>query len=229
MMVYPEAKLVAQRMKTRGKYDKGYPKGAVVHFTAGHFGSVLDAVGCINEGIKNGYAYLCIASDGTVVQAHSIDEWGYHAGESAWTNVTVGKLVGTVSDDLIGIEINNAGKLTVSNGLYKSWYGKIIPASEVRYVEEASYGCPSGHYHKYTEAQEAALIKLLLWLKRNDPTGSSFSFDDVLGHHEVAGKKGIGYWRKNDPGGSLSMSMEAFRAKLKNLAISESIQGGVLT
>lgn len=202
-------------MKTRGLYANGYPKGAVVHFTAGRFGSIKEAYAAIDEGIKNGYAYDCIAYTSELVQARPVNRWGYHAGESAWKNVSVGKLVGAVSDDLIGIEINNAGKLTkMSDGTFKSWFGQKIPENEVRFVTEAEYGCPTGYYHKYSSEQEATLIKYLLWLKDNDPTEHTFSFNNVLGHHEVSGKRGIGYFRKNDPGGALSMTMDQLRSLL---------------
>lgn len=206
------------RMPTHGKYAGGYPRGAIVHFTSGHDEKGLsDAVNTINYGRGQGYAYLCIARGGEIVQAHSVDEWGYHAGESKWTNKLVGNLVGSVSDDLIGIEICNGSKLErTKDGRFKTWFGTYIAPSEVRYVTEAAYGCPDGYYQKYTPEQEATLTKTLLWLKANDPTGL-FSFDDVLGHHEVAGKRGIGYFRKNDPGGALSMSMDDFRARLKTL------------
>jgi len=49
-------------------------------------------------------------------------------------------------------------------------------------------------------------------MKRNNP--DVFELKCVLGHDEVAGKKGIGYNRKNDPGAALSMTMTEFRNKL---------------
>ena len=207
---YPSA-IPYKNMKTRAKYAKGYPLGAVVHFTAGRSEAGLsDAKAAIDLGITNGYAYLCIDKDGKVLQSHPIDEWGYHAGESAWKTIT-----GAVSDDLIGIEICNAGLLTkTSDGKFMTWFKTEIPASQVRYVKESEWGGPSGYYHKYTEAQEKSLIELLKWLKNNDPVGC-FSFDNVLGHNEVSGKLGIGYFRKNDPTGALSMPMSQLRALLK--------------
>lgn len=212
-----------KRMKTKGKYEGGYPKGAVVHFTSGRYeGGVDKALDTIEGGIKNGFTFLCIGNDGAIVQAHPINEWGYHAGESAWKNPKfVKRLVGTVSDDLIGIEINNAGKLEkTKDGRYKTWFGTYIDAKDVRYVAEAEYGCPSGYYHKFTPEQEATLIETLLWLKSNDKTGL-FNFDLVVAHHEVSGKLGIGFFRKNDCGGSLSMNMNDLRSLLKAKSIAK--------
>jgi N-acetyl-anhydromuramyl-L-alanine amidase AmpD len=207
---YPRAVIHPKRMKTRGKYAKGYPVGAVVHFTAGRDG----AAKTIDGGIKDGYAYLCIQKDGTIVQAHPISEWGYHAGESAWKHLAK-KLVGAVSDDLIGIEINCAGRVEPqANGTYKTWFGTYLTADQVRYTPGKANQL-KGYYEKYTPAQEKTLAEVLLWLKSQAP--AIFDFDFVLGHDEVAGPAGIGRWRKNDPGAALSMTMPEFRDHLKKL------------
>lgn len=205
LLWYPLAHVLTPRMRTRGKYPDNYPRGAVVHFTAGHDESDSDAAGSISYGREQGFAYLCISPTGRVYQAHPFDEWGYHAGESNWTG-----LGSSVSGRLVGIEICCAGRLD-SN--LKSWFGKTYPIADTRTVTEANYGCPDGAYKKYTAEQESSLLALLLWLKRNNE--NVFSFDYVLGHHEVSGMKGIGRWRKNDPGGALSMPMDDFRSQLR--------------
>lgn len=208
---YPPATQVATKMKTYNKYRDGWPIGAVVHFTAGRYeGGIDKAIDSILGGTKNGYAFLCIGIDGKVAQGHSIDEWGSHAGRSNWKGVGE-----AVSSKLIGIEMNCAGMLTKKkDGKLYSWFGTEIPQEQVRHVTEKTYGCPDGFYHKYTAAQEDALFELLLWLKEQRP--EVFNFDYVLGHHEVSGKAGIGYYRKNDPGGSLSCTMAELRKRLKD-------------
>jgi len=202
MIKIPFAHQHELKMKTKGKYKTKWPMGAVVHFTAGRYEKGLDsAKKTIKGGIENGYTFLCIGQDGSVVQAHSVDEWGYHCGKSALVNLlpkNVKPLLGDLSDELIGIEMNNAGKVEpTKDGRYKTWFGTFLEADEVRYVKEKDYGCPTGFYHKYSLEQEAALIKTLLWLKQNDPY-NVFNFDYVRGHHEVAGLHEIGRWRKND-------------------------------
>jgi N-acetyl-anhydromuramyl-L-alanine amidase AmpD len=72
----------------------------------------------------------------------------------------------------------------------------------------------SGLYEKYTDIQEKILIKLCLWYKEQAP--ETFSFDNVLGHDECTQLAGQGA-RKNDPSGSLSMTMPKFRDTLKAL------------
>lgn len=205
MKIPPFAKNLGSIMKTRGTYKRGWPLGAVVHFTAGHDG----AEKTIRGGVKDGYTYWCIQKDGLLACAHSAEKWGWHAGKSAWA-----KLVGAVSDDLIGIEINAAGKLKGKPGAWMSWFKTHIPDENTRTAVKNTDNICKGTYEKYTKAQEKTLVETLFWLKDNSPPGV-FSFDNVLGHDEISGPKGIGFWRKNDPGAALSMTMTEFRAYLK--------------
>ena len=209
-------------MKAVGTFKYNYPVMILVHFTAGRFeNGAANAYSTIDGGIKNSYNYMCIANEGTVVQASPLNKWGYHAGESSWSKYLPKWISGSVSDESVGIEMNNAGKLEkTSDGGFKTWYGDYIPKENVRYVTEEEWGCPTGYYHKYTDAQEKALIDLCVWLIKNDPNGI-MTADHIVGHHEVVGKLGIGRWRKNDPGGALSMPMPKFR-KL----IAEKLRGG---
>lgn len=208
MWVPPFAKIMKERMPTRGQYKKGWPVGAVIHYTAGRDG----AENTIKGGIKNGYAYWCIQRDGHLFAAHSAESWGYHAGKSAWR-----RLVGGVNDDLIGIEINTAGTVKPSKthvGFFDTYFKTQLPASDVRAVPANNANQAKGFYHKYTPEQEKTLVDTLMWLKAQKP--DIFDFDFVLGHDEVSGPLGIGYWRKVDPGGALSMTMPELRVFLKH-------------
>lgn len=212
LLWYPKAKVHSKTMKAAGTFKHDYPVLILVHFTAGRYEKgAQNAFDSIDGGISNGYNYMCIAREGTVVQASPLNKWGYHAGESSWSKYLPKWVSGSVSDESVGIEMCNAGKLTkTTDGRYKTWFNTYISESDVRYVEEKDWGCPTGYYHKYSSEQEKALIDLCVWLIKNDPNGI-LNADHIVGHHEVAGKLGIGYWRKNDPGGSLSMSMSDFR------------------
>lgn len=197
---YPKAVIPSKKMTARNPYSKGYPEGAVVHFTAGRDKTESDALNTYDWGVGEGYVFFVIGPTGIVYQGFPLSHGGSHAGESQWPGLGT-----SVSKKLVGIEVVCAGKLEASG---KSWFGVTYPKSEMRYVDE-SHGCPAGWYKEFTPKQEAALLELLTWLKKNNP--DVFQVDYILGHHEVSGKKGIGYWRKNDCGGSLSMSMDALR------------------
>jgi N-acetyl-anhydromuramyl-L-alanine amidase AmpD len=202
-------------MGYQGTYANNYPRGAVVHYTAGRFaGGLSKAVDTMKGGKKNGFTFLVISEDGEVVQGFPLNKWGWHAGQSSHA-----RLSGSVSDELIGIEICNAGLLTKRGDKFVSWYGLEIPKEQVRTITKRNKNQAAGPYHAYTKEQEDALIHLLLWFKRNNP--SVFDFDLVLGHDEVTMRPDGLSSRKQDPGGALSSDMETFRSKLKTLWESE--------
>jgi hypothetical protein len=187
---------------SRGSYATGYPKGAVVHFTAGRRNGLKPAMKYQTE---QGYLYFVIDKDGNIGQNFPLDSWGYHAGKSSYPGLN-----GTVSDELVGIEIECAGLLTKEGSTYKTWYQTAVAEEEVRYIKTKTDNQQAGYYEKYTQEQEEALTRLLLWLHKNNP--DVFSLDFVVGHDEVSPG------RKNDPGGSLSMSMPKYREFLKQQA-----------
>lgn len=186
----------------------------MVHFTAGRYSKgVEDAINTISN---SKYFFCCIGTDGKFVQGNPFNQWGYHAGESSWK--IDGDTRNGVSNYLVGIEMNNPGRLDLHEGEYYTYWDKQrtspIDKSNIRIIENNKDNMLAGAYLPYTETQEAALVEFLLWAKANNP--AVFSFDYVLGHDEVAGPKGIGRWRKNDPGGALSMTMTDFRKLLKD-------------
>lgn len=189
----PFAKTNFPKSRTRGTYANGYPKGAIVHFTSGRRTGVDEGIA---EQVRNGYTYFVISADGEIAQNFPLDSWGYHAGDSSYSGLN-----GTVSDELVGIEVQCGGKLE-PNG--KTWFG--TTPSSIRNIPHKVANQEAGNYETYTPEQEASLERLIRWLKSNNPTAFDFKF--VLGHDEVSPG------RKNDPGGSLSMTMPDFRKKL---------------
>lgn len=210
LLYYPKASIPKKGMNGSGNYEHGYPQGAVVHFTAGRDEKITDAMDSYEWGRGEGYVFFVIGIDGTVIQGFPLNVRGAHAGTSSWPGLGDG-----VSKHLVGIEICCAGNLEkVSTGKYVSGFKKYYTEDQVRYVTEEEYGCPTGYYKKFTPEQEASLIELLKWLRNNNP--DVFKTEYILAHHEVAGKKGIGYFRKPDCGGSLSMTMSQLRKLIED-------------
>lgn len=192
----PFAQTAFTKSRTRGSYALGYPRGAIVHFTSGRRTGLKEG---LEAQVRDGYTYFLIDQDGNIGQNFPLDSWGYHAGDSRFSGLS-----GTVSDEVVGIEVQCGGKLE-ANG--KTWFGTTPAPGQVRYIQQQHANQEPGKYEIYTPAQEDALERLIRWLHANNP--EVFSFDLVLGHDEVSPG------RKNDPGGSLSMTMPEFRKRLK--------------
>jgi len=222
---YPDAiRLEGVRMRVRDSYQQGFPIGAIVHSTDGR---PNDGEQAARYGANEGkYAYFVVGRSGKVFQCFSLEFWGMHAGPTRHP-----ALGGNLSTKLVGIEVVSAGKLKkIDNNRFRPWYNDTptlhtpkpnddFTAEDVRFREKvgatSAFGYQtSGYYHKFTEAQEDALIKLLKWLKQRKP--DVFKLENVLGHDECAINDGGTFGRKSDPGACLSVTMSEFRNRLKN-------------
>lgn len=214
----PTIEVLSTNIKPAGKYQtkSGKPKGLVVHWTMGKIGGRATAISMLNWLGDQGYGCMVMDEDGVIYIPKELgyENWDHHAGSSSW------KGVDSVSRLCMGIEICCPGKLmkykdqfyaeydfnkwgNASSGLKKS--AKPVPAEKIRYSPKNGH-IDEGHYFKYTEAQEEALINFCLMQKQINP---EFDLDWVVGHDEVAPN------RKADPGASLSMTMPEFRRMLK--------------
>ncbi len=205
-------------MHVRGNYADRYPRGAVVHFTAGRRerGDV-DAEQTMKHGKVNGHLYFCISSTGKVYQPAPLNKWGSHCGASSHT-----KLGSSLSNKLTGIEVCAAGMVEKTAAGYEPWWNKpgnpkntIYKEEEVRFTkgfENANDDrAHKGHYLKYTPEQEKSLVELLVWLHLTNP--AVFKTEFIVGHDEIS------FDRKNDPGGSMSWFMKELRQRVADQAI----------
>lgn len=183
----------------RGTRSKRYPEGAVVHWTAGHRNGIKAGA---DYQAASGMSYMLIDKDGAVGQGDPLDKWGYHAGESSYPGLS-----GTVSDELVGIEVQAAGTLKEHQGHYYPWWDqgangvhRYLPSNRIPPEEvvtaTARANVAAGHYHRFTDAQYVALRRTLCWLHLNWP--SVFQIRFILGHDEVSPR------RKTDPGGAIA-------------------------
>jgi N-acetyl-anhydromuramyl-L-alanine amidase AmpD len=177
----------------RGTRPKKYPEGAIVHWTAGHRNGLAAGAKFMKS---SGMNYFLVTKEGEVGQGDPLDQWGYHAGPSSYAGVS-----GTVSDELVGFEVQAAGVLRKSGDFFYPWWdeGKNlasnrIPISDVVYSARKANIAP-GYYHAFTQEQMQGLRKALCWLHLNKP--SVFQIKLILGHDEVSPG------RKTDPGAAL--------------------------
>lgn len=176
----------------RGTYANGYPKGIVLHWTAGH----RNGIEAGNTLMRNtGMLYLLGDKDGNIGQSDSLNYYGYHAGRSYHSNCT-----GYVSDDFCGLELQAAGTLTKRDGKFYSWFKTEIPEDEVMFSETRD-NIDRGYYHKFTEEQVLATRKLCCWLYLNNPR--VFKIENITSHDEVSPG------RKTDIGASMVINGKA--------------------
>lgn len=201
---YPKAIILpgVPLMARSGTYKNKFPEGIVVHFTAGWRNQrPKDAISFAN---KNGHRYFFIAEDGTVVQQFDLSGYGPHAGVSTCPFTKRS----TVSQYYVGIEVACGGRLEDADkdGSVDDTYFKLnVPPSEIRYgAYKTKTQNVNGNYEKFTKEQENALLDLCVWMCQNGTNP-----DLIIGHDECAAS------RKNDPGLSLSVSMEDFRKLVK--------------
>ena len=188
----------------RGRYANSYPKGIVLHWTAGH----RNGIEAGNKLMRNtGMLYLLGDKDGNIAQSDSLAYYGYHAGRSYHPNCT-----GYVSDDFCGLELQAAGTLTKRDGKFYSWFKTEIPEEEVVFSETRE-NIDRGYYHKFTEEQVLATRKLCCWLHLNNP--SVFKIANITSHDEVSPG------RKTDIGASMvvdnkPLSISEFRKLIES-------------
>jgi len=191
------------KFKDRGDYNtpSGNFKGLTVHYTVSG-NSAKSAESIVRYLASQGYGCMTMDLDGVIYIPENFDvfkTWGYHSGVSKWKGTS------SVSDRFAGMEI--------------CCWGKGSQVGPFREVTTKEGYVVAGKYQQYTPAQESSLINFILWAKSKN---KEFDLDYIAGHDELrkeAGKLGD----KQDPGGSLSMTMpklrEIVKAKAKELKI----------
>lgn len=163
----------------------------VLHYTAGT--SAQSSIAWLTSKRAKASAHLVIARDGNITQLVPFNKCAWHAGNSEW-----GNRVG-LNKYSIGIEMDNAGKLTQQGEKWKSWSGHTINKDDVIMATHKNESTPTG-WHTYTQAQIEAALMVSETLAAHYP-----SIKDIIGHDDIAPI------RKIDPGPAFPMDSFASR------------------
>lgn len=153
----------------------------IVHYTASS--NAAAAAEYLAKPKKNVSAHMVIGRNGSLYQIVPFCFQAWHAGKSHY-----GDLI-NLNKFSIGIELDNAGKLTKEKDQYVSWFGKIYSPDEV-YIHNP--GSDETYWHKYTVEQLHALVEICKSLR------DEYHIKTILGHSDITS-------RKIDPGPAFPM------------------------
>jgi N-acetylmuramoyl-L-alanine amidase len=155
------------------------PDTIIVHYTADN--SAESSVEALCDPKTKASAHLVIGRDGRITQLVPFDTIAWHAGKSTYRGRT------GFNKYSIGIELDNAGRLTKSGGGYHAWFGKAYSEAEVVEAVHRNESTPT-FWHLYTEAQIAVVHEVCVNLVE------TYRITSILGHEEISPS------RKSDPG-----------------------------
>lgn len=167
------------------------PKYIVIHYTANN--SFTGAINTLTNPNSKVSAHFVIGQKGELCQLAPCNVKCWHVGTSEYKGLT------GLNAYSIGLELCNFGPLSLKNGEYYSWNGKIVSPSEV-YTDTTGK-----HWNAYTHNQLTTTIDICKALISQYKT-----IVDVVGHSDLAMPRG----RKQDP--SAAFPMEFLRCQLFN-------------
>jgi len=160
------------------------PQYLVMHYTAGR--NAESSIAWLTNREAKASAHIVIGRDGSVTQLVSFNRRAWHAGRSEW-NGSVG-----MNNHSIGIELDNAGKLTRRADGWHSWFDVLYPEGEVVEATHKHHNIPAG-WHAFPQKQIEVALGVATAIVRK------YDLVDVIGHDDVAPH------RKEDPGPAFPM------------------------
>ncbi|NOY61694.1 MAG: N-acetylmuramoyl-L-alanine amidase [Gammaproteobacteria bacterium] len=183
-----------------GRFAAGSADSIVVHFTGG--ASAQSSVNHLLNPAAKASAHLVVGRDGAVTQLVPFDTVAWHAGRSSFRGRS------GFNQYSIGIEIDNAGRLSRSGDAFVSWFGRSYPADEVIEAVHRNEREPA-FWHRYSEQQierVEALCALLI---------ETYDIDMIVGHEEIAPQ------RKTDPGPAFPLDQLRERTLVRDRGVDE--------
>ena len=165
--------------KNDRKFSNGLPNSIIIHYTAGR--SAESSAKYLAKPDVKASAHVVIGRDGKIYQLVPFDTISWHAGVSAYREMT------GLNKYSVGIEVENAGELKKVGPHYESWFGEKYPPEEVVTAKHRNHSYV-GYWHNYTRKQLEAVETLCELIKEK------YNIKYILGHEEIAPD------RKKDPG-----------------------------
>lgn len=163
----------------------------VMHYTAGR--NAEQSIAWLARPEARASAHIVIDRDGEITQLVPFDRIAWHAGRSEW----LGRA--GLNRYSLGIELDNAGRLTRQGGHWRAWFGDEYADEDVVEATHKHESAASG-WHAYSPVQiDAALAAASLLFNH-------YGLRDVLGHDDIAPG------RKSDPGPAFPMA--SFRGRI---------------
>ncbi len=143
----------------------------VMHFTAGR--SAIESVEWLASRKAKASAHVVIGRDGSITQLVPFDRVAWHAGASSWEGLE------GLNNYSLGIELDNAGRLTRQGEHWRAWFGGTYDDSEVIQAVHKHETSLCG-WHDYTPAQIDAALQVAGLLV------DKYALRDVVGHEDIA-------------------------------------------
>jgi N-acetylmuramoyl-L-alanine amidase len=156
----------------------------VIHYTEGQ--SAEAAIEWLSIFRSRVSSHLVIARAGTITQLVPFGTIAWHAGQSFWRGFQY------LNSYSIGIELDNAGRMTRSGTVWRSSFKKNYPDSEVTVATHKFDKKPYG-WHNYPPEQIQATIDVCKLLV------TQYGIKEILGHDDIRPRA------KWDPGPAFPM------------------------
>ncbi|MBI1795248.1 MAG: N-acetylmuramoyl-L-alanine amidase [Chloroflexi bacterium] len=156
----------------------------VIHSTEGQ--SAQAAIEWLSVKKSRVSSHLVIGRDGAVTQLVPFNVIAWHAGQSYWEGY---KYLNIYS---IGIELDNAGKMTRINNQWVAAFKKVYPDNEVMQATH-KFGVKPAGWHIFTPEQIQATVDVCKLLVK------AYGITEIIGHDDISPKQ------KWDPGPAFPM------------------------
>lgn len=155
------------------------PHLIVTHYTAG--ASLDSSANWLRNPMAKASAHIIIGKNGDIIQLVPFNKKAWHAGKSKWKNKT------NINRYSIGIELDNAGKLSKHPDGYYTSFNKKLQDSEIVLAKHKS-GSHEEAWEIFTQKQIQSFTQVCQVIIQTYP------IEEIIGHDDIAPK------RKTDPG-----------------------------